>query len=282
MTDSYLCPICFRKYKYQEIVELSVEHIIPRKLGGSKVILTCKECNNKFGSKYISKFIKGLEINDIVLGFSDEPLEAQLNISGMKLQSEYYVNEEVETFKIQAHRTNPQNIEDAISLAKKQKLDEIKVDIKLGSSSQYSRITLLLTAHLFLFSHFGYYYLFNDSGLFIRNVIEKEWDEHYICNNFDLSNKKDIKILLNQGNYLLICDRPKDIQNYALVLMPFKTKYSTYIYGMLLPFLPGIIIKKKNYLVGKSLTFSGVGFKFNKDPIEKPFLRLPGGRYIFS
>lgn len=47
--DTYVCPLCLRGFRRDEIVELTREHSPPVALGGSVVTLTCRRCNNDAG-----------------------------------------------------------------------------------------------------------------------------------------------------------------------------------------------------------------------------------------
>lgn len=49
----YPCPICLRPFSAAALIDgrLSTEHVPPRSVGGRKLLLTCKGCNNSAGTK---------------------------------------------------------------------------------------------------------------------------------------------------------------------------------------------------------------------------------------
>lgn len=50
--NTYVCPICLSSFGPSSIDErtLTEEHVPPESVGGKRLVLTCKECNNKAGS----------------------------------------------------------------------------------------------------------------------------------------------------------------------------------------------------------------------------------------
>jgi|GEM_PF-2507757 len=58
------CPLCLAEYNLANLAELIREHIVPSKLGGRSVTLTCRKCNNAQGSfldSHIINFMKSLD-----------------------------------------------------------------------------------------------------------------------------------------------------------------------------------------------------------------------------
>jgi hypothetical protein len=47
----YVCPLCVRGITEDYITELTYEHVPPKSLGGKRLVLTCRECNNRAGGK---------------------------------------------------------------------------------------------------------------------------------------------------------------------------------------------------------------------------------------
>lgn len=46
----YVCPFCTKPFSSDQLDELSEEHAPQNALGGTKIAVTCKECNNRYGS----------------------------------------------------------------------------------------------------------------------------------------------------------------------------------------------------------------------------------------
>jgi hypothetical protein len=68
--DSMKCPICLRGLDRTalETRELTVEHIIPRTLGGRLTTLTCRRCNGTQGSRLDSHVVKAARSRDALAG----------------------------------------------------------------------------------------------------------------------------------------------------------------------------------------------------------------------
>lgn len=47
----YVCPLCLKSYREQDVIKLTEEDVPQRSLGGRRIALTCKECNNVCGSE---------------------------------------------------------------------------------------------------------------------------------------------------------------------------------------------------------------------------------------
>ena len=53
--DLYYCPLCLHGFDIKATVgpkpNLTLEHVIPKNMDGTKKVLTCQSCNNNMGSK---------------------------------------------------------------------------------------------------------------------------------------------------------------------------------------------------------------------------------------
>jgi hypothetical protein len=45
-----ICPLCLKEFSEGDIEQLSRDHVIPQALGGTIVTITCRKCNNRFGT----------------------------------------------------------------------------------------------------------------------------------------------------------------------------------------------------------------------------------------
>ena len=51
----YLCPLCLKAYKEQDVRNVLTEEDVPQhSLGGKRIVLTCKNCNSTCGSETVS------------------------------------------------------------------------------------------------------------------------------------------------------------------------------------------------------------------------------------
>src|SRR5437762_1197414 len=81
--DQVLCPMCMKKIGRADIETLTVEHIVPKRLGGAITTLTCrKPCNNDFGHQAQSHLVTLLKINEAFRGRGD--LRGSFRLAGHK------------------------------------------------------------------------------------------------------------------------------------------------------------------------------------------------------
>ena len=45
-----ICPLCLKEFAEANIDQLSRDHVAPQALGGKIFTITCRSCNNKFGT----------------------------------------------------------------------------------------------------------------------------------------------------------------------------------------------------------------------------------------
>jgi 5-methylcytosine-specific restriction protein A len=62
----YVCPLCSR-----EVLELTDHHLIPRSLGGKKIISICPECHRSIHAFFTNKEL-AKKYNNIITLLSDE------------------------------------------------------------------------------------------------------------------------------------------------------------------------------------------------------------------
>ena len=62
--DGYICPFCLNRFNEDNVAALSLEDAPQEALGGSKVALTCKKCNNTMGGLidcHLVNYIEAIE-----------------------------------------------------------------------------------------------------------------------------------------------------------------------------------------------------------------------------
>lgn len=63
--ENYICPFCLKSFSDKAINFLSLEDAPQKSLGGNKVALTCKKCNNSFGisiDNHLVNYIEAIEV----------------------------------------------------------------------------------------------------------------------------------------------------------------------------------------------------------------------------
>ena len=47
----YMCPLCLTSYYEDDLSQLTFEHVPPRSVGGQRLVLTCRVCNEQASGK---------------------------------------------------------------------------------------------------------------------------------------------------------------------------------------------------------------------------------------
>lgn len=174
-TDDYICPICLHGFGKEEIKELSLEDAPQDKLGGSKIAITCKHCNNTCGNtidyqliNYLQRkeekiFLSGTDRKTRIvnLGSEKKPIQASLKV---------YNQDDIDLY-ISTRNNNPHGL--------KEKLDTIyacKVlmaqDIQNKIDSSFVSAAIIKNAYIILFSKTGYTFLLDNYYNRIRELIK--------------------------------------------------------------------------------------------------------------
>lgn len=172
MNNDYICPICLRKFSKEQISALSLEDAPQDSLGGHKIAITCKDCNNSCGHNidiHLVNFLKRLDEIDFVEG-STRRIEIPDNGRKINAMLEVGNNKELKVILPQKIN-NPQWLQEHINNIKEGNVIDIKnqkVDIDMKKVST----AILKNAYIILFSHFGYSFLLDKHYDRIREQIK--------------------------------------------------------------------------------------------------------------
>lgn len=170
--NDYICPICLRKFSKEQISALSLEDAPQDSLGGHKIAITCKDCNNSCGYDvdiHLVNFLKRLDEIDFIEGSTRRIV---IPDNGRKINAilEVGINKELKVILPQKIN-NPQWLQEHINNIKKGDVIDIKnqrVDIDMKKAST----AILKNAYIILFSHFGYSFLLDNHYDRIREQIK--------------------------------------------------------------------------------------------------------------
>ncbi|WP_158880122.1 hypothetical protein [Streptomyces sp. NRRL F-4428] len=89
--DFYMCPCCLVAYPKEALAAeiLTEEHVPPRRLGGSGIVLTCKPCNNSAGHQFDIHALTRHRLHGFISGVQvGRPLPATMYSDGAPLHGE--------------------------------------------------------------------------------------------------------------------------------------------------------------------------------------------------
>ncbi len=161
--DVVVCPLCLRVFDRNEIEtgNLTVEHVIPSKIGGRMTTITCKTCNNIDGSKLDSQLPKRFNAEDIMTGKLDRSLQGRISVGSYEQTADVSLFKNGE-FSVKIiglpKQSDPKQIDGIIESIKGGER-EIKFDFNFGYRPYLSNVAIIRACYLMMFRYFGYGYI---------------------------------------------------------------------------------------------------------------------------
>lgn len=165
----YVCPFCLNTFTSNDLEELSEEHAPQHALGGRKIAITCKKCNNGYGGNIdndLIRFVDWYEFGQKTPGIKF-PYEIEKGLIG----SIYYNDQGSLIFNLDRRYCEPEKYAQFIKEYGKGKIIYGKINrpqYKVPSAAS----GLYKTAYIILFKYTGYNFLFNDHYQPLRDKIE--------------------------------------------------------------------------------------------------------------
>lgn len=223
-----LCPLCLGKFERQAIDDkrLSVEHIIPSKLGGNATTLTCTECNNAHGTKMDRHLVSGMKAIDALEGREPISMVWHNDKGHVAGNLTWCPNGEAVTIQIVGKASNPAGIEAIPS----QLFDGATVKMTFNFdfvAGQYWRAAMR-AAYLSLFDMYGYAYVLSDGAAQVRNVLNgtAPIQERVVMEAFPYSEPP--------GDMLIMPAALGGLGEFFVVLLRLRSKRTSYL-AVLLP-----------------------------------------------
>ena len=177
--DLVACPLCFTRFARTAIdtKELTVEHIIPGKIGGRLTTLSCQKCNNHHGSALDSHLVRRFQAEDTLLGKNSKSLKGKIYIGDGEFTADVRlanVSDPNSNLNINIttlpQSSNPKllkladdRIADDRMAINKMRGKSVKIKLELGYIELASRVAALRSAYLMMFYYFGYGYIKHQS-----------------------------------------------------------------------------------------------------------------------
>lgn len=159
----YLCPLCLKAYKEQDVRNVLTEEDVPlHSLGGKRIVLTCKNCNSTCGSEIDIHLLNAIKLREQHLFLPDEKRKIHIEKNGKILNADLQVDED-RTIKllVNTKKNNPKvwaDFHDNILLPNE--LVNIE-DWPLKRDERRISAALIKNAYLLLFARTGYSFLYD-------------------------------------------------------------------------------------------------------------------------
>ncbi len=241
---SYLCPLCQREFSENDLYDapgknfLTLEDAPPDSLGGSKIALTCKECNSRAGHTLDFHLTEAIREVDASYFYPNKTERGTLDYQGKRLSVELTRQDDG---TIQAyHRiknNDPSILERFIYGINEGTIGPI-INVKPPPSRVDQRkvnIALLKTHYIISFSRYGYLFLMDKVYNPIREQILNPNKIIFPYSPFIPDQFSEA----NVGTYYVTNGGMESILNVFVL----RTKYSKTTFGGLLP-VPVISMKQ--------------------------------------
>jgi HNH endonuclease len=238
--DTVVCPLCRCRYGPDSLLGddplLTLEHCVPRSLGGKFLTLTCKACNNAHGSSHDSHLKKMLMAEDAIEGIGGT-VDATVSIQGHshRCSVRFGPSEQRHIYIQSAVKASNQREIDATSAifetaSKTGAGFDGQLSLRFGYAQQPWRVALVKSAYLLIFRQFGYSYMLFDGPEFVRRqLLESDYDVLAAA----CALKSDAGAIPHV-NRVLIVTSPVELRSF-LVPVQVRTEYRTKVKFVVLP-----------------------------------------------
>ena len=157
----YVCPLCLKEFTEEKIGELSQEDAPQAKLGGSRIALTCKICNNTCGSSIDCYLINRIENYENSLFIPNTKRNIKIKFSDKEVNGQLEVNAEGEmTIRNNYNQNDPKLLDKYMKNLVEDVVISVENKTKKTDDLRFS-VALLKNAYIILFSKFGYSFILN-------------------------------------------------------------------------------------------------------------------------
>lgn len=242
-TTSYLCPLCLREFTGGDLYDtpgknfLTLEDAPPDSLGGSKIALTCKECNSRAGHTldfHLTETIREIDASYFYPGKTERGI---LDYEGKRLSVELTRKEDGTIQAYHRIKNNDPNILDRFIYGINEGTIGPIVNVKPPPSRVDPRkviIALLKTHYIITFSKFGYLFLMDKIYNPIREQILNPHKATFEYSHFIPDQFSESQV----GTYYVTSKGIESILNVFLL----RTPYSKTVFGAVLP-VPTIAVE---------------------------------------
>jgi hypothetical protein len=188
ISDTFRCPTCLKDFsradfEYNDTVTFG--HVIPRATHGDICVLECKDCNNEMGLKYDSH--AATESRLWRVGRKEESASMRLRTkqNGKAIQMKLVIEQDK---KIAVYWPEGKRRKADYQEFVKNTVGKTPIAVEPDESVDHIRLcrSLIHSAFLFMFHHFGYEYIMTPAADLVRRVIRSDnpiWPPNHMVSN---------------------------------------------------------------------------------------------------
>lgn len=148
-----ICPLCWTE---KDILDFTLEHIVPKALKGRRVTLTCSDCNSTAGKILDHHLVEQQRIFEAFQGLGDIGGELAFNDTRLAVRLSRDLSTPSTDFHIVEKATCKADITDSKQKLESGEVREMKLRFDKWYSKRLRQIALLKSAYLAVFHRFGY------------------------------------------------------------------------------------------------------------------------------
>ena len=231
---TYICPICLDQFQEKDIISsstnfLTEEDAPPAKLGGKRIVLTCKDCNSTAGHQIDNHLVNRIRENDENSFYKGTKQYRNIEFEGQNITAEITSNGDGTLRVFHKSKNNNPSLLDKFVYGIKNKTVGPLLNLEPKDyqvNSERVNLALLKTSYILTFSKFGYIFLLDDFFNPIRNQI-RDMNIGYESHIF-LSKQLETN---NSGSYYVMNTGAKSIFN----VFTLSTEYSQTVISSFIP-----------------------------------------------
>ncbi len=234
-SETYICPLCLDQFQKSDLISSTTKNFLteedapPEKLGGSRIALTCKDCNSRAGHQIDNHLINRIREIDDSNFYKNSKQFGSIEYEGKKVTAEITSNGDgTLTVLHQIKKNNPTLLDKFIYGIKNKTVGPV-LNLKPRDYKVISdrvNLALLKTNYIINFAKFGYIFILDDHYKSIREQI-KDMDKGYDGQIF----LKDQFPKSKEGMYYVFNDGAKSTFN----IFSLKTEFSETLIGAIFP-----------------------------------------------
>ena len=231
---TYICPICLDQFQEKDIISsssnfLTEEDAPPAKLGGKRIVLTCKDCNSTAGHQIDNHLVNRIRENDENSFYKGTKQYRNIEFEGQNITAEITSNGDGTLRVFHKSKNNNPSLLDKFVYGIKNKTVGPLLNLEPKDyqvNSERVNLALLKTSYIITFSKFGYIFLLDDFFNPIRSQI-RDMNAGYESHIF-LSKQLETN---NSGSYYVMNTGAKSIFN----VFTLSTEYSQTVISSFIP-----------------------------------------------
>ena len=166
-SNSLVCPLCWSDVAFES---LTLEHVIPKSLGGRRETLTCRSCNESNGRELDNHLVGYQRHHEAWAGHGELKMDLDVNGHRVAVRMTRDPSKASTDFRVIGPASDPLEI-DATQRDFAEGAREFTATFSMGYNERRRQLAMLKAGYLALFHRFGYRLIARPGLQHIRKII---------------------------------------------------------------------------------------------------------------